>query len=78
MKKCLTKCPETIDHYKAVRTGCDLSSLEIAIHGAAPCPPQVKHQMIDWWGPIIHEYYGATEGLGFTESDPISLDTELA
>jgi len=43
----------------------DLSSLEIAIHAAAPCPPQVKHQMIDWWGPIVHEYYGATEGLGF-------------
>jgi len=43
----------------------DLSSLEIAIHAAAPCPVQVKEQMIDWWGPIIHEYYGATEGLGF-------------
>jgi len=43
----------------------DLSSLEIAVHAAAPCPPQVKEQMIDWWGPIIHEYYGATEGLGF-------------
>ena len=44
----------------------DLSSLEIAIHAAAPCPAQVKEDMIDWWGPIIHEYYGATEGLGFT------------
>ncbi len=44
----------------------DLSSLEVTIHAAAPCPPQVKEQMIDWWGPIIHEYYGATEGLGFT------------
>lgn len=43
----------------------DLSSLEIAVHAAAPCPVQVKEQMIDWWGPIIHEYYGATEGLGF-------------
>jgi len=47
----------------------DLSSLEIAIHAAAPCPPQVKRQMIDWWGPIIHEYYGATEGLGFAACD---------
>jgi long-chain acyl-CoA synthetase len=47
----------------------DLSSLEIAIHAAAPCPVQVKEQMIDWWGPIIHEYYGATEGLGFTACD---------
>ncbi len=43
----------------------DLSSLEIAIHAAAPCPVPVKEQMIEWWGPIIHEYYGATEGLGF-------------
>lgn len=43
----------------------DLSSLEIAIHAAAPCPVPVKEQMIDWWGPIIHEYYGATEALGF-------------
>jgi long-chain acyl-CoA synthetase len=44
----------------------DLSSLKIAVHAAAPCPVPVKEQMIDWWGPIIHEYYGATEGLGFT------------
>jgi long-chain acyl-CoA synthetase len=47
----------------------DVSSLEIAIHAAAPCPVQVKEQMIAWWGPIIHEYYGATEGLGFTACD---------
>src|SRR5712671_441768 len=44
----------------------DLSSLEIAIHAAAPCPAMVKDDIIKWWGPIIHEYYGATEGLGFT------------
>ena len=49
-----------------VRRKYDLSSLEIAVHAAAPCPAQVKEQMIAWWGPIIHEYYGATEGLGFT------------
>lgn len=49
-----------------VRQQADLSSLEVAIHAAAPCPVQVKEAMIDWWGPIIHEYYGATEGLGFT------------
>src|ERR1700760_3199573 len=48
------------------RTRHDLSSLEIAIHAAAPCPALVKDDMIKWWGPIIHEYYGATEGLGFT------------
>ena len=49
-----------------VRKRYDLSSLEIAIHAAAPCPAPVKEDMIKWWGPIIHEYYGATEGLGFT------------
>ncbi|MDO9062724.1 MAG: AMP-binding protein, partial [Bradyrhizobium sp.] len=48
------------------RKGHDLSSLEIAVHAAAPCPAAVKEDMIKWWGPIIHEYYGATEGLGFT------------
>ena len=51
---------------EAARKTHDLSSLEIAIHAAAPCPVQVKEQMIQWWGPIIDEYYGATEGLGFT------------
>ena len=51
---------------EAARKKHDLSSLEIAIHAAAPCPVQVKEQMIAWWGPIIDEYYGATEGLGFT------------
>ena len=53
----------------AQRLALDLSSLRIAIHAAAPCPVPVKQQMIDWWGPIIHEYYGATEGLGFTACD---------
>ena len=43
----------------------DLSSLRVVLHAAAPCPPQVTEQMIEWWGPIIHEYYGATEGMGF-------------
>jgi long-chain acyl-CoA synthetase len=52
-----------------VRARYDLSSLEVAIHAAAPCPPAVKEQMIAWWGPIILEYYGATEGLGFTCCD---------
>ena len=51
---------------EAVRRSYDLSSLEIAVHAAAPCPVMVKQQMIEWWGPIIHEYYGATEGLGFS------------
>ena len=50
---------------EAERASADLSSLEVAVHAAAPCPVMVKEQMIEWWGPIIHEYYGATEGLGF-------------
>ena len=54
---------------RAEREGHDLSSLEVVIHAAAPCPSQVKEQMIEWWGPIIHEYYGATEGLGFAACD---------
>jgi len=52
-----------------VRNKYDLSSLEIAIHAAAPCPAQVKEQMIEWWGPIILEYYGATEAQGLTACD---------
>ncbi|MFM8498761.1 MAG: acyl-CoA synthetase [Chakrabartia sp.] len=39
----------------------DLSSLQFAVHAAAPCPPPVKRAMIDWWGPVIWEYYGSTE-----------------
>jgi len=54
---------------EAVRSRYDLSSLEIAVHGAAPCPVQVKEQMIEWWGPIIHEYYGATESFGMAVCD---------
>lgn len=44
----------------------DLSSLRMVIHAAAPCPPDIKRQMIEWWGPIIHEYYAGTENNGFT------------
>jgi long-chain acyl-CoA synthetase len=44
----------------------DTSSLRLAVHAAAPCPPEVKDAMIDWWGPILTEYYGATEGHGIT------------
>jgi long-chain acyl-CoA synthetase len=49
---------------ESVRRKYDLSSLEAVVHGAAPCPVPVKRAMIEWWGPIIHEYYGATEGMG--------------
>ncbi|WP_046299955.1 acyl-CoA synthetase [Mycobacterium sp. UM_Kg27] len=47
-----------------VRERYDMSSLRNMIHGAAPCPPEVKRQMLDWWGPVITEYYAATEGGG--------------
>ncbi len=53
-----------------VRRKYDLSSLKVAIHAAAPCPVDVKHAMIDWWGPVIYEYYSATEGAGFTSITP--------
>jgi acyl-CoA synthetase (AMP-forming)/AMP-acid ligase II len=55
----LLKVPE------AERTQFDLSSLQAVIHAAAPCPAPVKQQMIDWWGPVIYEYYAGTEGNGF-------------
>ena len=47
----------------------DLSSLTAVLHAAAPCPVEAKRQMIDWWGPIISEYYAGTEGNGFTYCD---------
>jgi acyl-CoA synthetase (AMP-forming)/AMP-acid ligase II len=43
----------------------DLSSLRAVVHAAAPCPVDVKRRMIEWWGPIVHEYYAGTEGQGF-------------
>ena len=43
----------------------DLSSHKAAIHAAAPCPIPIKQQMIDWWGPVLHEYYAGTESNGF-------------
>lgn len=45
----------------AVRRKYDISSLKFIVHAAAPCPLHVKRAMIEWWGPIINEYYGATE-----------------
>lgn len=47
-----------------VRSKYDLSSLRYVLHGAAPCPVHVKQAMMDWLGPVIHEYYAATEGGG--------------
>lgn len=47
-----------------VRAKHDLSSLKAVVHAAAPCPASVKHAILDWWGPIVHEYYAGTEGAG--------------
>lgn len=53
----------------------DISSLEFVCHGAAPCPDDVKRAMIDWWGPVIHEYYAMTEtGIIATSTSPEWLD----
>ena len=49
-----------------VRAKYDLSSLKLAIHAAAPCPVPVKRAMIEWWGPVINEYYAGSEGNGLT------------
>ena len=51
---------------ESVRTAYDLSSHKVAIHAAAPCPVEVKEKMIEWWGPIIYEYYAGTEFNGMT------------
>jgi fatty-acyl-CoA synthase len=52
-----------------IRARFDLSSLRYAVHAAAPCPVDVKRAMIDWWGPVLYEYYAATEGNGITFID---------
>jgi acyl-CoA synthetase (AMP-forming)/AMP-acid ligase II len=48
----------------------DLSSHRCAIHAAAPCPVAVKQRMMDWWGPILWEYYAGSEGVGTTVASP--------
>ncbi|WP_234684963.1 AMP-binding protein [Bradyrhizobium monzae] len=53
-----------------VRNRYDVSSLQIAIHAAAPCPVEVKQVMMKWWGPILWEYYSATEMNGMTVIGP--------
>jgi fatty-acyl-CoA synthase len=52
------------------RSQFDLSSMKVAIHAAAPCPRQVKQEMLDWWGDVIYEYYGGTELNGLTHITP--------
>ncbi|OBA40047.1 MULTISPECIES: acyl-CoA synthetase [Gordonia] len=53
-----------------IRDKYDVSSLKVAIHAAAPCPAEVKRAMIEWWGPVIHEYYASTEAAGATFIGP--------
>ncbi len=53
----------------AARGRYDLSSHRVAVHAAAPCPVDVKRQMIEWWGPILYEYYAGTEASGSTAID---------
>ncbi|MEL7024898.1 MAG: acyl-CoA synthetase [Pseudomonadota bacterium] len=57
---------------EADRTRFDLSTQQIAIHAAAPCPVEVKRDMIEWWGPRLFEYYASTEGAGFTAIDSVN------
>jgi long-chain acyl-CoA synthetase len=57
-----TQMKRLVDLPDEVRGNFEGASLEVVLHGAAPCPPEVKRRMIDWWGPIITEYYGSTEG----------------
>ncbi len=60
----MLKLPQTIrDRY-------DVSSLQCVLHAAAPCPVDVKHRMMKWFGPIVHEYYGGTEGFAGTTISP--------
>jgi long-chain acyl-CoA synthetase len=49
---------------EAVKAKYDVSSLRHMIHAAAPCPIDVKRRMLQWWGPVIYEYYAASEGGG--------------
>jgi long-chain acyl-CoA synthetase len=53
-----------------VKARYDVHTLESVVHGAAPCPPEVKRRMIEWWGPVINEYYAATEGGGTLVTSP--------
>jgi acyl-CoA synthetase (AMP-forming)/AMP-acid ligase II len=54
----------------AIRDGHSLGGHRVALHGGAPCPVEVKRQMIDWWGPILHEFYGGSEGAAFVACGP--------
>jgi acyl-CoA synthetase (AMP-forming)/AMP-acid ligase II len=54
----------------AERLAHDVSSMRVAVHAAAPCPVEVKQRMMEWWGPVLWEYYAGTELNGFCLVDP--------
>jgi fatty-acyl-CoA synthase len=58
----------------SIRTRYDVSSLKMAIRAAAPCPVEVKRAMMDWWGPILFEYYSCTELNGMTVINSRGMD----
>ena len=64
-----TQMKRLIDLPSDVKSSFDGSSLQLVLHGAAPCPPLVKQALIEWWGPVITEYYGSTEGSVITMID---------
>ncbi len=64
-----TQMKRLIDLPEETKAGYDGSSMKLVLHGAAPCPPVVKRSLIDWWGPIVTEYYGSTEGSVITMID---------
>lgn len=59
---------------QTARTRYDLSSMRWVLHGAAPCPSHVKREMIEWFGPVLYEYYSATEGGGVFITSPEWLE----
>ncbi len=59
----------------SVRNEVHLNTMRVAIHAAAPCPIHVKQALLDWWGDIVHEYYGGSEGFGVTAIDSASWRT---
>jgi long-chain acyl-CoA synthetase len=64
-----TMCVRLLRLPEEQRAAFDPSSLSTVLHGAAPIAPQVKHRMIEWWGPVLTEYWGSTEGGVFTLVD---------
>ncbi len=64
-----TQMKRLIDLPDDIKNAYDGSSIELVLHGAAPCPPVVKKALIEWWGPTITEYYGSTEGSIITTID---------